>query len=69
MLHSLWPLVIVGHSLAHLGCARHVTDFSQQEVCHADLFIILTGSVVYQRNELIVCTEVFKSQSAQSTDY
>lgn len=29
-----------------------VTDFSQQDVCHADLFISLIVSVDYQRNEL-----------------
>lgn len=69
MLDSLWLLIMVGHSLARLGCAMSVTDFSQQDVCHADLFIILTGSVVYQRNELIVSTEVFMRQPTQSIDY
>lgn len=45
-------LSLVGQSSARLGCSGSVTDFSQQDLCHADLFISLTVSLDYHRNEL-----------------
>lgn len=52
LFHSFGPLIIVGQSPASLGHTGSVTDFSQQDVCHADLFISLTVLVYYHRNEL-----------------
>lgn len=48
--HSFRPLIIVGQSPTSLDCTESVADFSQQDVCHADLFISLAVSVAYQRN-------------------
>lgn len=45
-------LVIAGQSPTSLGCMGSVTDFSQQDLCHADLFISPTASVDYRWNEL-----------------
>lgn len=70
LFHSFWPLIMVGQSPASFGCTGSVTDFSQQGVCHADLFISLNVSVDYQRNELNrLHREVFMRQPTQSTHY
>lgn len=70
LFHSFWLLIMVGQSPASFGCMGSVTDFSQQDVCHADLFISLTVSVDYKRNELNrLHREVFMRQPTQPTHY